>query len=299
VQVCQGRAVAHGRLGVGRFDDPTALALLRDDERPRVGHARAEVPPTAWAQRMDVGLIRLQAESMTARTVAIDDAVRAAGNPQLVIIGAGLDGRAWRMPDLADVAVFEVDHPASQEDKQDRAAGLSPTAGSLQFVAVDLAEAPLGPALEEAGHDEAVPTTWVLEGLVPYLTRQQAAATVAAVAARSAPSSRLVVHYQVRSVWAAFGRLLARTFLRLSRREDPMANEPRHSSWTRASVRALLVDAGLDVTDDIRLRSLADELSLPTRQLRTSGIAIAAPPGRVEGTESLEQPVSMGETDPA
>ena len=31
VQVCQGRAVAHGRLAVGRFDDPTALALLRLD----------------------------------------------------------------------------------------------------------------------------------------------------------------------------------------------------------------------------------------------------------------------------
>jgi methyltransferase (TIGR00027 family) len=278
VQVCQGRAVAHGRLGVGRFDDPTAWALLRDDERPRVELARAEVVPAGWGQRMDAGLLRLQAESMTARTVAIDDAVRAAASPQLVIVGAGLDGRAWRMHDLADVAVFEVDHPASQRDKHDRAAGLAPTAASLRFVAVDLAVAPLGPALAGAGHDEAVPTTWVLEGLVPYLTRQQAAATVAAVAARSAPGSRLVVHYQVRSAWAAFGRLLARSFLHLSRREDPMADEPRRSSWTRASVRALLIDAGLDVTDDITLRSLADELDLPTRQLRTSGIALATTP---------------------
>jgi methyltransferase (TIGR00027 family) len=194
-----------------------------------------------------------------------------------VIVGAGLDGRAWRMPDLADVAVLEVDHPAFQEDKRDRAAGLSPTAGSLKFVAVDLVEALLGPALAAAGHDKAVSTTWVLQGVVPYLTRQQAAATVAAIAGRSAPGSRLVVHYQVRSVRAAFGRLLARTFLRLSHRQDPVANEPRRSSWTQASVRALLIDAGLDVTDDITLRSVADELSLPTRQLRTSGIAIRRP----------------------
>jgi O-methyltransferase involved in polyketide biosynthesis len=100
---------------------------------------------------------------------------------------------------------------------------------------------------------------------------------VAAIAGRSAPGSRLVVHYQVRSVRAAFGRLLARTFLRLSHRQDLVANEPRRSSWTQASVRALLSDAGLDVTDDITLRSLADELSLPTRQLRTSGIAIRRP----------------------
>jgi hypothetical protein len=58
VQVCQGRAVAHGRLAVGRLEDPTALALLRDGERPRVEHARAEVLAKAWAQRMDAGLIR-------------------------------------------------------------------------------------------------------------------------------------------------------------------------------------------------------------------------------------------------
>jgi len=32
VLVCQGRAVAHGRSGVGRFDHPTALALLRDGD---------------------------------------------------------------------------------------------------------------------------------------------------------------------------------------------------------------------------------------------------------------------------
>jgi O-methyltransferase involved in polyketide biosynthesis len=143
---------------------------------------------------------------------------------------------------------------------------------------VDLAEATLGPALAAAGHDEAVPTTWVLEGVIPDLTRQHAANTVAAIAERSTPCSRLVVHYQVRSTWAAFGRLLARTVLRLSGREDPMANEPRRSSCTRRSVRALLADAGLEVTDDVALVSLADELSLPTRQLRTSGVATAVVP---------------------
>jgi O-methyltransferase involved in polyketide biosynthesis len=117
-----------------------------------------------------------------------------------------------------------------------------------------------------------------IEGVINYLARQHAAATVAAIAGRSAPGSRLVVHYQVRSGWAAFGRLLARTFLRLSRREDPMANEPRRSSWTRESVRAMLTEAGLEVTDDVALVSLADELSLPTRQLRTSGVAVAVAP---------------------
>ncbi len=29
--------------------------------------------------------------------------------PQLVVLGAGLDGRAWRTAELADVEVFEMD----------------------------------------------------------------------------------------------------------------------------------------------------------------------------------------------
>lgn len=36
VLVCQARAVAHGRLAPGRFDDPVALPLLRPDERAPV-----------------------------------------------------------------------------------------------------------------------------------------------------------------------------------------------------------------------------------------------------------------------
>src|SRR4051812_10252637 len=51
------------------------------------------------------------------RTLAIDAHFREAlslGARQLVILGAGLDGRAYRLRELADVRVFEVDHPATQ-----------------------------------------------------------------------------------------------------------------------------------------------------------------------------------------
>jgi methyltransferase (TIGR00027 family) len=279
VLVCQGRAVAHGRMGVGRFDDPTALALLRDGERTRVERARSGVPPKALSQRLDVELLTRPAESMTARTVAIDDAVRAGAHPQVVILGAGLDGRAWRMPELSGVDVFEVDRPASQQDKRERATALDPAAGSLRFVPVDLTRAALGPALAAAGHQESLPTTWVLEGVIPYLTETDAAATVAAVAARSAPRSRLVVSYQTGSPRAALGRLLARASLRLTGREDPMAHEPRRSSWTPESLQAVLAGAGLQVIDDTGLVALAGELSVPTRQVGTSRVAVAAAPG--------------------
>ena len=100
--------MAHGRLAVGRFDDPPALALLRDGERAPVDRARRDVPPTAWSHKMDVQLLGRQAEAMSVRTVAVDDAVRTVANPQLVVLGAGLDGRAWRTPELVRAALDDA-----------------------------------------------------------------------------------------------------------------------------------------------------------------------------------------------
>jgi hypothetical protein len=41
VLACQGRAAAHGRLAPGRFDDPTAMTMLRDQERASVDLVRS------------------------------------------------------------------------------------------------------------------------------------------------------------------------------------------------------------------------------------------------------------------
>src|SRR6186713_1205856 len=70
VLVAQGRAVADGRLAVGRFADPTARWLLRDDELVDVDVARGEVPPTGWSARMGYEMLRASAEVMAPRTPA-------------------------------------------------------------------------------------------------------------------------------------------------------------------------------------------------------------------------------------
>ena len=132
---------------------------------------------------------------MVARTVAIDEAVRAAASPQVVILGAGLDGRAWRMPELRDVTVFEVDHPDSQREKRARAAALQRIAREVRFVPVDFTRDRLDDALAAAGHDPTRPTTWVWEGVVMYLERADIEATLAVIQRRSAPASRLVMMY--------------------------------------------------------------------------------------------------------
>lgn len=278
VLVCQGRAVAHGRMALGRFDDPIAMALLREGERAAVERVRAGVPPRALGERVEFEMLRASAEVMVPRTVGIDDAVRARLTPQVVILGAGLDGRAWRMPELATVEVFEVDHPASQVDKRDRVGELRPLARSLRFVPVDFTRDSLDVALASAGHRESVATTWIWEGVVPYLTRAEVEATVRVVSVRSPRGSSLIVSYQAPALSATFGRLAARAMAVLARRTDPLAHEPRRSSWTPVGMREMLALHNLLVTDDDDLLTLAERLPIQVRNrrsLRIGRIAVA------------------------
>jgi O-methyltransferase involved in polyketide biosynthesis len=258
--VGQGRAAAHGRLAPGRFSDPTAMDLLRDDEREPVEQVRAGTAPSGWSARMRFELVRATAEVMVPRTVRIDDAVRARTAEQLVVLGAGLDGRAWRLDELAGVDVFEVDHPDSQ------------------WVPVDLARDVLAGALTAAGHRPDVETTWIWEGVVPYLDRADVRATVAAIAERSAPGSALIVNYQTPSVGAGLGRVAARAMTAVARRPNLWRDEPRRSAWTPAAMRALLTAAGFTVDSDDDLLAIAATLDLPVRRrgsLRNGRVVVA------------------------
>jgi methyltransferase (TIGR00027 family) len=271
VLVCQGRAVAHGRLAIGRFDDPSAMLLLRQDERAPVESVRRGEPPKGWGDRLAYEQLRATAEVMVPRTVAIDEAVRASPAPQVVLLGAGLDGRAWRMAELAeaDAEVFEVDHPATQRDKVDRLGSMTPLARSVQFVAVDFGVDDLDAALGAAGHDTEATTTWIWEGVVSYLTPVAVESTMATIARRSAPGSRLVVNYQAPAWSATAGRLFATVMWRLAGREAPTASEPRRSSWTAETMRALLAEHGFEVQSDRDLGAVAATLGLEVRNRRS------------------------------
>jgi methyltransferase (TIGR00027 family) len=279
VLVCQGRAVGHGRMAVGRFEDPSAWPLLRIDERVRVEQARGDGPARVLGDRVECAMLQAFAEVMVTRTVAIDDAVRERHNSQLVILGAGLDGRAWRMPELAGVEVFEVDHPASQRDKRARAGALGhAVARSLRFVPVDFTRDNLGEALDGVRHNPAVPTTWVWEGVVPYLTAAEVDSTVAVVAAHSAPRSRLVVTYQAPGLTAALGNVLMPVVMLLARRTDPLSDEPRRSAFTPSDMAAGLARHRLGVAQDVDLLTVAAGLGMAVRHprsLRLGRLAVA------------------------
>ena len=278
VLVCQGRAVAQGHIAQGRFDDPTALEMLTDAERKPVERARSPQPPNKAGERIEYEMLRANAEVMVPRTIAIDDAVRGRPTSQLVILGAGLDGRAWRMRELSSVDVFEVDQLSSQDDKRRRTRQLEPVARTLHFVPVDFTGDELDTSLKTAGHVDSTATTWIWEGVVPYLTPPAVREITGIIGRRSAPGSRLIVNYQTPSWSAAGGRLLARALAVLTRRTDPLANEPRRSAWTPESMRALLHQHGFTVVSDDDLLSIATAANLEPRHehsLSLGRVAIA------------------------
>ncbi|MGW0798985.1 class I SAM-dependent methyltransferase [Streptomyces sp. NPDC002692] len=290
VLVCQGRAAANGRAATGQFADPVAVRLLRAEERRPVDEVRANTPPSGWRERTGYESVRACAEVVVPRTVAIDEALRARLTDQLVILGAGLDTRAWRLPELVRTDVWEVDHPASQQDKRARLAeaasepggpdesdrpaeGLTAVARSVRFTSVDFAVDDLGAALDAAGHDPSSPTTWLWEGVVPYLTRAEVRATVGALAARTVPGSALVVNYQAPSARAKAGRLLTRVL-----GSSVTAGEPWRSLWKPERMAALLAEYGLRVVSDDSLLALAHTLGAPAEgrsSLRSGRVAVA------------------------
>jgi methyltransferase (TIGR00027 family) len=264
-----------------------AAGLLREEELEPVRAARqALAQPGSNRGGLVVQAVCACAHIVAPRTIAIDEAVTTAVQAtaaQVVLVGAGLDTRAWRLPALNGTIVFSVDHPASQAETRARAAGLDLVAGRLVFVPADLSTQQLDSALESARHDPGVPTVWVWEGVVPYLTKPEVAVTVRAIAGRSAPGSLLVVNYQTPSLMAALGRRAVGAVERLSGVASVTADEPWRSLWSPASMSRLLGSEGFAVQRDTDLLDVARETGSPAvqaRSLRNGRVAVAGYTGR-------------------
>jgi methyltransferase (TIGR00027 family) len=188
---------------------PGKLALAKDPYGTAFGGEQlrwASGLPVQGAGQLVVGMpgVRSWVLYMQVRTRVLDDVVRAyvrEGGRQLVLLGAGYDCRALRMPELGEVAVFEVDHPATQQHKQQVLAKLG-ARSPARPLAWDFESRPaslLPQALEELGHDATQPTLTLWEGVTMYLTERALDASMRAVADYSTPGSPLAMTYHLRS----------------------------------------------------------------------------------------------------
>jgi methyltransferase (TIGR00027 family) len=167
------RAIESSRPGSSRlFHDPFASLFLS-------GWRKWVYPITKFAPGRRLVERLLDRESPgaraagVARTKWIDDAVTAALETctQLVLLGAGFDTRAYRLPAAQRANTFELDQPDTSAAKQ---AALPKKIGSLpeqiHFVTIDFNEQSFSDVLGSAGFDALKPTCFVWEGVTNYLS---------------------------------------------------------------------------------------------------------------------------------
>jgi methyltransferase (TIGR00027 family) len=116
--------------------------------------------------------MRVMVDFMAVRTVFFDEfflSAADAGVRQVVILAAGLDSRAWRLPWPDGTTVYELDQPKVLEFKSAtlEQQGARPTS-TLVNVPIDLRQ-DWPTALRQAGFDASQPTAWSAEGLLRYL----------------------------------------------------------------------------------------------------------------------------------
>ncbi|WP_113718315.1 class I SAM-dependent methyltransferase [Arthrobacter dokdonensis] len=148
-----------------------------------------------WADVLagDVGRATLEAADynpfLPVRTRYIDDRIIGAArkNSQIVLLGAGLDTRAFRLPLPAGCTVFEIDFEEAFTKKEELLRTV-PAACERRCVHADLSEAWSG-FLLEAGFDRHAPAIWVAEGLFFYLTAATVESLLHNAAALSAEGS--------------------------------------------------------------------------------------------------------------
>lgn len=170
------RAVHQVSEGAFFFKDPLAVPILGVDPEVLRGD------PAAGDDRRGIRFF------VVARSVIAEAALRRGveerGVGQLVVLGAGLDTFAYRNPFGDRVKVFEVDHPATQAWKRRRLeeAGIA-IPESLTYAPVDFEREDLTEQLAQAGLHPGVRTVFTWLGVVPYLTKDAIAGTLAQIAA--------------------------------------------------------------------------------------------------------------------
>jgi len=221
------------------FSDPLAAQLLGPPFPHLERGAKAVFRQLPWLPRLLHRVSLGMGDLFALRSEKLDELLGAEQPQQLVILGAGLDSRAFRELGMQQTVVFEVDRPSALAYKQARVGSRRPTVRSLRFIGLDLTGEELGAALEAAGHRADVPTFWLAEGLLMYLTGPELRRVLNEVADRSHPGSQLAATYVALGNAGAVMAWVA-SHLR----------EPFRSGMNGSQLALLLTEAGFDVRGD-------------------------------------------------
>jgi methyltransferase (TIGR00027 family) len=172
------------------FHDPFARYFV--EEFPDAFGPEEEVTP----EQARVGAIFFSLGSL--RTRFFDDYLLAAtegGIRQVVLLGVGLDTRAFRLAWPPGTSVFELDRSDvfTFKDAVLSSGGAEARCHKRVTVVADLQQDDWPDALVRSGFDRSSPAAFLMEGLMTYLLADDAKDLLSSVSQLAAPSSRLAM----------------------------------------------------------------------------------------------------------
>ncbi|GIH20862.1 class I SAM-dependent methyltransferase [Rugosimonospora africana] len=254
------RALESSRRRDRLFDDPYAARFLSPRYRLVASLARVPALGRRFERYIDTHWSGGPRGSAVVRTRLIDDLLTealAGGATQIVLLGAGYDSRAYRIPAAAAATVFEVDHPATQAAKR-RLIGAS--ARQISFVPADLLHDDLDTELGRAGFRHGVRTVVIWEGVTNYLTAGAVDATLRFLAGATGAGSRIIFTYVDRAALDGSRRFDGLAKWQAAVRD---AGEPWTFGFDPAELPGYLAERGLTLTTDLSTRDAAARYLTP------------------------------------
>jgi len=200
------RARESARSSIGRlFEDTWAPAFLGWRFRLALQLSRLPVIGAAVPWSLLDGHWSGSRGTVAARTRYIDDVLGDAlrsGVEQVVILGAGFDSRAYRIPGIERTHVFEVDHPMTQAEKKNvvvRRLGTLPP--HVTLVPIDFSTHTLDSMMPGAGYRAGANTLFICEGVTHYLSAPAVDEVFRYVSRSAGAGSRMVFTYIHRAIF--------------------------------------------------------------------------------------------------
>ena len=118
---------------------------------------------------------------------------------QFVILGAGLDTRAYNNLKESGMKIFELDQVADQQHKRTYLQKAEIDASHVQFIEVDFSQDDWFASLKSTGYDPNKPTIFLWEGVTLYLGEESVRNTLRKIKANTTEGSTIVADMYSRS----------------------------------------------------------------------------------------------------
>jgi methyltransferase (TIGR00027 family) len=248
------------------LEDPLAVRIVGREAAASISRLADRLSPTARYMRAFMAARARYAEDELALAVR-------RGVTQFVVLGAGLDTFAYRNP-YANLRVFEVDHPATQEWKRQRLAAENiAIPDSVTYAAIDFNTQTLADGLHAANFQADKPAFFSWLGVTMYLEPQTVLDTLRLVHTMS-PENGIVFDYTVpRHLLNTVGKLILDAIMN----RVAAAGEPFRGFFVPSELSAALSQIGYRHIEDL------DSAAVNARYFanRTDNLKVAGAMGRL------------------